>query len=132
MLSRTSESADGRRLAKLFQGLSAADRQTLLAFADFLAQRAQPDQLGETVPREPQSLPRPDTESVVGAIKRLSRTYDMLDRGPLLNETSALMSAHVLQGRGAIQVIDELEALFARHYQDYRAKHDASDEPSSV
>ncbi|AFL74104.1 hypothetical protein [Thiocystis violascens] len=133
MLTRTSESADGRRLAKLFQGLSATDRQTLLAFADFLAQRAQPERLGEEKePREPRALPRPDTESVVGAIKRLSHTYDMLDRGPLLNETSALMSAHVLQGRGAMQVIDELEALFARHYQDYRAKYDANDEPSSV
>jgi hypothetical protein len=33
------------------------------------------------------------------------------------------MSAHVLQGRAAEEVINELEALFARHYQDYRAKH---------
>ncbi|WP_295403586.1 hypothetical protein [uncultured Thiocystis sp.] len=131
MLKRTLESADGVTLAKIFQKLSPADRQTLLAFADFLAQRAQPADSGETPPREPRSLPRPDTESVVGAIKRLSHTYDMLERGALLNETSALMSAHVLQGRAAVVVIDELEALFARHYQDYRVKHDARDEPPS-
>lgn len=59
----------------------------------------------------------------MGAIKRLSLTYDMIDRGTMLNETSALMSAHILQGRAASEVIDELEALFARYYQDYRTKH---------
>lgn len=124
MLTRTSDSADGRRLAKLFQGLAPADRETLLAFADFLAQRARPDKAAETTPREPLALPRPDRESVVGAIKRLSLTYDMLERASLLNETSSLMSAHVLQGRDATRVIDELEALFERHYQDYRLKYD--------
>ncbi len=131
MLTRTSASADERRLAKLFQGLAPADRQTLLAFADFLAQRAQPPDTGETAPREPRVMPRPATETVVGAIKRLSQTYDMLDRGPLLHETSALMSAHVLQGRGAALVIDELETLFARHYQEYRVKQDSNDQPDS-
>ena len=131
MLKRTQESADGGTLAKIFQKLSPVDRQTLLAFADFLAQRAQPEDAessGKVALREPRSLPRPDTESVVGAIKRLSSIYDMLERGALLNETSALMSAHVLQGRTAVVVIDELEALFARHYQDYRLKYDANNE----
>jgi hypothetical protein len=27
------------------------------------------------------------------------------------------MSAHVLQGRGAVDVIDELEVVFRRHYE---------------
>jgi hypothetical protein len=51
----------------------------------------------------------------------------MLDRGPMLHETSALMSAHVLQGRDAAEVIDALEALFGRHYQDYRTRIQATD-----
>ena len=56
----------------------------------------------------------------MAALKRLRRVYAMLDRGVLLHEASALMSAHVLQGRPAVDVIDELEALFARHYAAYR------------
>lgn len=128
MLSGPPPSADERRLLKLFKGLAPSDRETLLAFAAFLAQRPGSG-AGEPAPREPLPLPRPATETVVGAIKRLSRTYEMLDRGPLLNETSGLMSAHVLQGRPAAEVIDELEALFARHYQAYRTKQDLEGKP---
>lgn len=123
MPTRPAESADGQRLAQLFQTLPPAERATLLAFADFLAQRsAPPDSDAETLPRPPQPLVRPEIESVVGAIKRLSQTYDMLDRSLLLHETSALMSAHVLRGQTAVSVIDELEALFSLHYQSYCAK----------
>lgn len=112
-----------RRLARLFRSLAPAERETLLAFAEFLAQRGATTPEPHGGPREPIPVPRPPTESVVAAIKRLSKAYEMLDRGPMLNETSALMSAHVLQGRPANEVIDDLEALFARHYRDYRAKH---------
>jgi hypothetical protein len=31
------------------------------------------------------------------------------------------MSAHILQGRAAAEVIDELEALFLRQYERHRA-----------
>ena len=41
----------------------------------------------------------------------------MLDSTEMLTETSALMGAHVLQGRAAEVVIDELEALFTARYQ---------------
>lgn len=123
MLTRPSGCADERRLTTLFRELSGADRTTLLAFADFLVQRASAE-TDEAVAREPRPLVRPASESVVGAIKRLSHTYDMLDHGQLLNETTTLMSAHVLQGRAAVEVIDELEALFDRHYQTYRVTHD--------
>lgn len=130
-------STDERHLIKRFRALSGADRETLLAFADFLTERSKAQgaqtQGAQTAgdqqrpppaePREPKPEPRPEKESVVGAIKRLSKTYDMLDRDALLNETSALMSAHVLQGRRAPEVIDELESVFARHYSDYRNRH---------
>ncbi len=59
---------------------------------------------------------------MVGAIRRLAESYPMLDRGALLHETSALVSAHVLQGRPAGSVIDELEALFHDHYRRYRVQ----------
>jgi hypothetical protein len=117
-------SADERRLLKCLRALGSVERETLLAFADFLVAR-RPDE--PAVAREPRPAPRPEQESVVGAIKRLSQSYDMLEREALLHETSALMSAHVLQGRSSSEVIDELEALFARHYGDYRSRIAAQD-----
>jgi hypothetical protein len=113
-------SASSRRLVRLFRALDPAQRETLLDFAEFLAARA-PAQAGREAPAaEPEPLPRPQEETVVAAIKRLSRSYYMLDRAALLNETSSLMAAHVLSGREAQAVIDDIEALFARHYARYR------------
>lgn len=104
----------------IYSGLSADAQETLLAFAEFLSSRnpetsTQDDQ---TI-QEPVDIPRPEEESVVAAIKRLSTSYSMLDKSILLNETSSLMSQHILQGKGAVEVIDELEALFSRYYQEY-------------
>jgi hypothetical protein len=116
-------SAEERRLLRLFRGLREAERGTLLAFAEFLARHEAPTAAPSAVPespQEPEPLPRPEVETVIAAIRRLGLTYPMIDRAPLLHETSALMSAHVLQGRDAAEVIDALEALFARQYRDYR------------
>jgi hypothetical protein len=52
------------------------------------------------------------------AIKRLTRTYPMLDRRKLIGRTSQLMAEHALQGRAAVEVIDELEMVFERYYRD--------------
>jgi hypothetical protein len=112
--------AGARRLVRLFRALAPSDREALIAFAEFLASRAQGQSRGEAPAAEPEPIPRPAEESVVAAIKRLSRSYHMLDRTALLTETSALMAAHVLNGREAQAVIDELEALFAGHYAHYR------------
>jgi hypothetical protein len=118
---RTGGRDEERRLSRLYRSLKAEDRRTLLAFAEFLAARAgAPDAQETQGPLEPEQIPRPPQESVVGAIKRLSRSYFMLDRARMLNDTSSLMGVHVLQGRRAGEVIDELEALFARYYAEYR------------
>ncbi|PQJ96402.1 hypothetical protein CXB77_09820 [Chromatium okenii] len=110
--------SEKRQLLKLFAQLTATDRHALLAFAEFLVQRAPTPMAAQTLSL-PQQIERPAIETVIGAIKRLSNAYYMLDRSTLLNDTSTLMSAHVLQGRNAEVVIDELETLFARHYQIY-------------
>jgi hypothetical protein len=94
------------------------DRETLLALAEFLGSRGSPPE--SAGPKEPKPEPRPPGESVVGAIKRLSRTYYMLDRSAMLNETSSLMAAHVVNGRPAAEVVGELEAMFERYYSKYR------------
>lgn len=118
-----SSGRDGeRRLVKHYRALGPADRDTLLAFGEFLTSRNAIHRQEAVAPPEPTPIPRPQEESVVGAIKRLSRQYYMLDRSAMLNDTSALIGTHVLQGRPAGKVIDELEALFARHYAEYRAE----------
>lgn len=105
-------------MLRLFKALSAADRRSLLDYAEFLAGRAKPGSDAPPPPSEPVHEPRPDKESVVAAIKRLGRVYPMLDRERMLGETSSLMAGHMLQGRPAAEVIDDLEALFQRHYQE--------------
>lgn len=120
---RRTLTADEERLLKAFAQLSATQRETLQSFAEFLVSQADnsPEESGP--PAEPQPIPRPASETVVAAIKRLNATYFMLeDRSGLLNESSALMTQHVMQGRDLCEVIDELEALFARFYDEWRAE----------
>ena len=112
-----------KKLLKLFNSLGGPERDMLLGFAEYLATRAgaEPATSPQVVP-QPLDVPRPEKESVVAAIKRLSSTYHMLDDPRLLNEASVLMSQHVMQGREAEQVIDELQTLFARFYDDLLAE----------
>lgn len=106
---------DEKQLNALFNRLGSAERETLLAFAEFLVARSGGAE-GVAEAAIPQPIPRPAEESVVAAIKRLSTSYQMIDRSKMLHETTALMSQHVMQGRDAAEVIDELELLFQRHY----------------
>jgi len=117
-------SDEKRKLLKLYSALNEQDKLSLLAFAEFLLQRSGAVSETEEQPPllEPKPIPRPEVESVVAAIKRLSETYHMLERSALLTETSSLMTAHIMHGRRTGEVIDELEALFERHHQEYVAK----------
>ena len=112
-----------RQLLELFEQLDAAGRTSLLDYAGFLASRSpEPpavDEADSGVPQQPKPIPRPPNESVVKAIKRLSASYYMLERDRMLDETSSLMMAHVMQGRDAAAVIDDLERLFEQHYRRY-------------
>ena len=112
-----------KRLAEIVQRLPAAQAEALLEFAEFLLQRhGGADPIGMPMSRTaeipaPLDIPRPAEESVVKAVKRLRATYPMLDARKLLNETSALMTQHVMQGREKTEVIEELEILFRLHYE---------------
>ncbi len=98
-----------------FRRLPQAERRSLLDFAEFLAARGAPAAAPD-VPGEPLAIPRPAEETVVRAIRRLRSTYPMLDPRKLLHETSHWMTQHAVHGRPAAEVIDELEGVFARHY----------------
>ena len=107
------------RLARLFAQLPEAQQKQLLEFAEFLAERYP---LQHQPSPEPIDIARPENETVVSAMKRLRESYPMLDPEKLLHETSTLMSAHLLQGKPAEQIIDELERVFRQHYEAFRSR----------
>lgn len=102
-----------KRLGELYARLPEAERKSLLDFAEFLASRCEPV---ASVSLEPKAIPRPQAESVVAAMKRLRETYPMLDHSKMLHEASGLMAQHLVQGRPAPEVIDELEQMFLRYF----------------
>ena len=117
-------SKEEKQLIKSYQSLTEADQQTLLHFAEFLQTKnnvengssANQTAEQELVPTEPLELPRPEKESVVKAIKRLTKNYPMVDKESILHPISGLMTSHILQGRSANEVIDDLEVLFLKEY----------------
>lgn len=124
------------QLLACLQTLSAEEQRSLLDFARYLAERngavslPDPARLAPVVaerkpepPPEPRDIERPEAEKVVAAIKRLSQTYFMLDKTRMLGHTSGLMTQHIMAGRDAREVIDELEAVFRREYDELRMRH---------
>ena len=109
-----------QRLVDLFAGLDAQNQASVLAFAEFLASRG--NKVAATVNAPPVEVPepvkieRPAGETVVGGLKRLAKTYPMLDKSEMLSATSDMVATHIMQGTEPSLVIDELEAIFARHY----------------
>ncbi len=122
-LNRPDMSRDDKKLASICRQLDPPSRESLLAFAEFLLSRMQTRkaEAGRQHILSPVHEPAVNNESVIAAMKRLKRSYKMLDTDSLFNDASALMSDHVMNGRPAASVISELEALFERYYQQYRA-----------
>ena len=107
--------ADERRLLRAYRALSEARRQSLLDYAEFLTGRELPEE--DATPQTPLAIERPQQESVVKAVKRLRETYPMIDRAKILQEVSGLMTQHLVHGRAAREIIDDLEAVFRRHFE---------------
>jgi hypothetical protein len=114
-----------QQLTELFRQLTAGDQLTLLAFAEFLAGRSTPGAVAVT--REPVVIPEPEAierqagESVVGALKRLAKTYPMLDKTEMLGATSDLVASNIMQGADPVGVIDQLENIFREHYEKLKS-----------
>lgn len=102
-----------KKLLEYYQVLPDDAAKQLLDFAEFLASRYQ------TVINEislPENIERPEKESVVAAVRRLSATYPMVNKDTLLDKTASLVTQHMIQGRDAVTVIDELESIFRENY----------------
>lgn len=124
MQDREDKTTQETRLLALYRKLAESDRHALQTYAEFLAVRS--GALGpESTDVAPQIEPRPEGESVVMAIRRLTRSYPMLDRRKLIGQTSQLMAEHALQGRDAAEVITELEVVFETHYRKATLQREA-------
>ena len=92
------------QLLALLRRLPQEQVKQLIEYAEFLLERHGSTE--QNLPRDdlpsPEDIPRPAQESVVQAIRRLTASYPMLQRRALLDETSMLMTQHILGGRGEI------------------------------
>jgi len=101
-------------LIDLYQAMDDNRKRSLSDFADFLYAQAGP--VAKEIP-PPDDVPRPEQETVVGAIKRLKTTYHMVGSMSVFSEASALMTDHMVKGRDLVEVIDEMEVLFEDAYK---------------
>lgn len=108
-------SAPRRQLVAMFDALDRERQHALLEFAEFLAARSVPRRTAAIVPM------RSADETVIHAVRRLNATYPALERHPLLEPVGELLSQHMVDGRPRDEVIDALEALYARTYAEFVA-----------
>lgn len=101
-------------LAELFDTLDDERKASLFDYAEFLQSK------GGLVKKEigePVDIPRPDEETVVGAVRRLKLTYPMIESMSVFSAASSLMTEHMVKGRDVIEVIDEMEKLFEDSFE---------------
>jgi hypothetical protein len=104
---------DAKALADLFNTLDKDRQQSLFDYAEFLQAK------GGIVRQDigkPVDVPRAENETVVGAIKRLKQAYPMIDSMEVFAVASNLMTDHMVKGRDAEEVINEIEVLFEDTY----------------
>ncbi len=102
-----------KKLIELYESLDEERQQSLSDFADFLLAKSGPV-LKEVLP--PEDIPRPEEETVVGAVKRLKLKYHMVESMSVFSAASELMTDHMVKGRDVVEVIDEMEVLFHDAY----------------
>lgn len=111
-----------KRLMSIWRSLSQSDRNTLLLFAKFLKHQAGDEEDQEVVSQHPISLPKPPGESAVLALKRLKKSYPMIDTDmSMLDEATRLIMQKVMGAEDAV-VIEQLEKLFENRYQTWSSE----------
>ena len=113
-MSTDSQIKDSKALIDLYESMDDERKLSLCDFADFLYAKAGP--VSKEVPA-PEDVPRPQEETVVGAVKRLKVKYHMVESMTVFSAASALMTDHMVKGRDVVEVIDEMEVLFENAYK---------------
>ena len=106
-------SRNTKSLIEIFETLDAERQASLYDFAEFLQSKGD---LAVKEVGDPVEIARPDKETVVGAIKRLKETYPMIESMKVFSSASELMTDHMVKGRDAVEVIDEMEKIFEDFY----------------
>jgi len=102
------------QLISLYDSLDDERKKSLCDYAGFLLAKDGP--VVKEVP-PPDDIERPESETVVGAVKRLKAKYHMIESMTVFSAASALMTDHMVKGRDVVEVIDEMEELFENEYQ---------------
>ena len=100
------------RFVALLERLDEDDRRTLLDYAEFLVSRSDAPIAAPSVEAGPPG------ETVLQAVRRLNRGYPGLRRRALLQPVGELLSQHLVDARAAVEVIAELETLYARAHAE--------------
>jgi len=111
---KKSKAKTSQALIDLYESMDEERKLSLCDFADFLYAKSGP--VKKEIP-PPDDIPRPETETVVGAVKRLKNKYHMIESMAVFSEASALMTDHMIKGRDVIEVIDEMEMVFENAYK---------------
>lgn len=109
-------------LLKNLRQLPPEQQQALVDYSDFLCQRYAIEET--SVPQTPADISRPQVESVMKAIRRLSKTYPMLESKEMFEKTSSFMMRNLMHGEGSETVIDEMEVFFHQSYQNFLVEKD--------
>ena len=104
-----------KELIDLYDAMDDERKLSLCDFADFLYAKAGP--VVKEIP-PPEDVPRPEQETVVGAVKRLKTKYHMVESMTVFSAASSLMTDHMVKGRDVAEVIDEMEVLFEEAYKN--------------
>ena len=104
-----------KELIDLYEAMDDERKLSLGDFADFLYAKAGP--VVKEIP-PPEEVPRPEQETVVGAVKRLKIKYHMVESMTVFSAASSLMTDHMVKGRDVVEVIDEMEELFEEAYKN--------------
>ena len=115
-----------KKLLHLYRELPDDDQHALIRFANFLFENQKENSVEVKLVEPVFKAPRIN-ETVVGALKRLSASYPMLDKAKMLDQTSMLMSDHLLRGKKKEVVIQEFEVLFDEQYQLLRSEKISND-----
>jgi len=107
-----------RELNVLMSRLGDEHQQAVVDYATFLVQQYNMQTPVEGG-LEPEAIVRPERETVITAIKRLKKTNYMLDSDELLDGISSLMGQHILPGREASEVINQLQSMFQEKNEKY-------------
>ena len=111
---KKSKAKTSQALIDLYESMDEERKLSLCEFADFLYAKAGP--VKKEIP-PPADIPRPEAETVVGAVKRLKSKYHMIESMAVFSEASSLMTEHMVKGRDVNEVIDEMEMVFENAYK---------------